>query len=72
MSIEFKNDHIFLGCEASFIQYKGSTRDPQPHPLIFVKKVEIFTSAEAFSLRSIINLFGETMGPNVYLLCRHK
>ena len=60
------------------ILIKGPFRDPQPHPPFLskkVKKVEIFTSAEAVSLGTLCakyilqnHLFGEIIGRIVYLL----
>ena len=36
------------GVHCAIYDIKGPFCDPQPHPPFFTKKVEIFTSAEAF------------------------
>ncbi len=58
---------------------KGPFRDPQPHPQFSTKKVEIFTSVEAFRYiiyvckiflaNSFVWLNNRRIG---YLLCRHE
>ena len=59
------------------MKVKGPFHDPQPHPPLFSKKVEIFyTSADTFTQCLFakyflqIHLFGELIAP-IVCLCRH-